>query len=297
MASNEHSPRVLDLTAHIIDLNPAHYTVWLYRATTLFALSSSIKDELAWVNEVALENQKNYQIWHHRQLLISTLLDGPSPTADEKDVHITSRESILDLARSELLFMSMMFERDSKNYHVWSYRQWLVRRLEIFPSQVHDFAGPNEIAAVEQLLDQDVRNNSAWSHRFFVVFSDPSYSTPDSRAMERDDAIPSQIVEREIAFAQDKIRLAPQNMSSWNYLRGVLRKAGKSVTELEGFAEEFVRLGEAEEVKSSHALDLLADVWAEKGDREKAVTVLRLLADKYDRVRKNFWEWKIESLT
>lgn len=28
MADNEHSERVLKLTAHIIDLNPAHYTVW-----------------------------------------------------------------------------------------------------------------------------------------------------------------------------------------------------------------------------------------------------------------------------
>jgi len=28
MAANEMSQRVLDLTAHIIGLNPAHYTVW-----------------------------------------------------------------------------------------------------------------------------------------------------------------------------------------------------------------------------------------------------------------------------
>jgi len=28
MAAMEHSERVLSLTAHIIDLNPAHYTVW-----------------------------------------------------------------------------------------------------------------------------------------------------------------------------------------------------------------------------------------------------------------------------
>jgi len=28
MADNEHSERVLALTSHIIDLNPAHYTVW-----------------------------------------------------------------------------------------------------------------------------------------------------------------------------------------------------------------------------------------------------------------------------
>lgn len=28
MAKNEHSQRVLELTDHIIKLNPAHYTVW-----------------------------------------------------------------------------------------------------------------------------------------------------------------------------------------------------------------------------------------------------------------------------
>jgi hypothetical protein len=28
MAVNEMSPRVLDLTADIVDMNPAHYTVW-----------------------------------------------------------------------------------------------------------------------------------------------------------------------------------------------------------------------------------------------------------------------------
>jgi protein farnesyltransferase/geranylgeranyltransferase type-1 subunit alpha len=78
MAAKEYSPRVLKLTEHIISLNAAHYTVWLYRATTLFALNSSIAAEIAWINEVALDNQKNYQIWHHRQLLIDHLYDSIS---------------------------------------------------------------------------------------------------------------------------------------------------------------------------------------------------------------------------
>lgn len=34
MADNEHSERVLRLTAHIIDLNPAHYTVWYVKKMT-----------------------------------------------------------------------------------------------------------------------------------------------------------------------------------------------------------------------------------------------------------------------
>ena len=28
MAANEHSPRVLEVTEHVISMNPAHYTVW-----------------------------------------------------------------------------------------------------------------------------------------------------------------------------------------------------------------------------------------------------------------------------
>src|SRR5450432_2067616 len=140
IASNEHSPRALTLTAHIIDINPAHYTVWLYRASILFALSSSLTDELAWVNSIALANQKNYQIWHHRQLLIDNIYPSIS----------SSRKEILELARSETDFMKEMFELDSKNYHVWSYRQYLVRKLELFPSQCAD---PSELQAVERLLE------------------------------------------------------------------------------------------------------------------------------------------------
>lgn len=33
MAANEHSERVLDLTEDIIDMNPAHYTVWYIQSS------------------------------------------------------------------------------------------------------------------------------------------------------------------------------------------------------------------------------------------------------------------------
>lgn len=279
MASEEHSPRVLDLTSHIISLNPAHYTVWLYRASTIFALNSSVASELEWVNDIALSHQKNYQIWHHRQILIDHLY--PSISDDP--------EKIKALEESERDFMTQMFDEDSKNYHVWSYRQYLVRKLNLFNQA--------EIKSIEQLLRTDVRNNSAWSHRFFVVFSDPKQSTPGSKATAHDPAVPDAIVDRELAFAQAATFEAPQNQSPWNYFRGVLRKGGRSLASLESFASEFVTLGkgtvgEGEDVKSSHALDFLADVWTEKGQKEDADKALRLLGDRYDKVRKNYWEWR-----
>ena len=53
---------------------------------------------------------------------------------------------------------------------------------------------------------------------------------------------------------------------------------------------------EGEVVRSSHALDFLADVWTEEGRRDDADRALRLLGNRYDRVRRGYWEWKRKQL-
>ncbi|KGQ01991.1 hypothetical protein PAAG_11164 [Paracoccidioides lutzii Pb01] len=63
MAANEMSDRAIELTEDVILINPAHYTVWLYRAKILFALEKDLNKEIEWVNKIALVNLKNYQIW------------------------------------------------------------------------------------------------------------------------------------------------------------------------------------------------------------------------------------------
>ncbi|KAK5277677.1 CAAX geranylgeranyltransferase alpha subunit, partial [Cryomyces antarcticus] len=143
MANNEMSERVLDLTEDIINMNPAHYTVWygtlssprsramltrnhrLYRAKVLFEINADLRAETEWVNKTALRHLKNYQIWHHRQLILDKL----------------------GSAEGEADFIARMFEKDAKNYHVWSYRQWLVRRFDLWED--------GELEAVEELLKKD----------------------------------------------------------------------------------------------------------------------------------------------
>jgi protein farnesyltransferase/geranylgeranyltransferase type-1 subunit alpha len=61
--SNEKSERVLQLTEDIIDMNPAHYTIWNYRQDVLFALDSDLDKELDYIDEIAEDQIKNYQIW------------------------------------------------------------------------------------------------------------------------------------------------------------------------------------------------------------------------------------------
>ena len=96
MAANEFSERCLALTEDIISMNPAHYTVWLFRMRCLRSLwgvtgeegvrsrgkveeiddtpdpddqvksrvAEGVATELDWLEGVSERNLKNYQIWY-----------------------------------------------------------------------------------------------------------------------------------------------------------------------------------------------------------------------------------------
>lgn len=108
------------------------------------------------MDEIAIQFLKTYQVWHHRRLLI-TLLSDPSSAQEAKT-------DVLELATTELDFIAQVLQTDAKNYHTWSYRQWLLAHFD------DPALWLGELPYVNELLDDDVRNNSAWHHRFFIVF-------------------------------------------------------------------------------------------------------------------------------
>ncbi|KKK13928.1 hypothetical protein P175DRAFT_0478907 [Aspergillus ochraceoroseus IBT 24754] len=287
MAANEMSERALKLTEDIISMNPAHYTVWIYRAKILFALNKDLNEELEWLNRVSLKYLKNYQIWQHRQVLMSCQDFFPTIPSKEMD------------------FLMEMFAQDSKNYHVWTYRHWLVRHFELWDS-------PREIQDINALLASDVRNNSAWNHRYMLRFG-PRSDQPDSGMANFGGQLPvvdEDMVDEELQYTQAQILLAPENKSPWSYARGTLRASGRPLSEWAEFARKFVvdqrddeEKLEDVEVKSSHAVEWLADVYAEEGQsvREtsatsEAVRMFNLLKDKYDPIRKNYWDYRIRMI-
>lgn len=299
MAVPEYSPRALDLTAHLIELNPAHYTVWLYRMKTLEELDVPIEDELEWLNDVSLRYIKNYQIWHHRQVLVTRL--AAQLASGEVDGGAGKLQEVM---HAELAFLAEMFEKDQKNYHVWSYRQWLVRKFDLWE-------GYGELEEMERFIRLDVRNNSAWNHRWFLVFGREAPMAKDGgklspqtegwRASEK-------VWQREVDYAKEAIRLAPQNESPWSFLKALLRRNGVTMAWLAGFAREFAAVEEGSaaraketesmpKVRSTFALDVLAEAYAEDATmRQEAAYALQLLAERYDTIRKNFWEYKRKKL-
>ncbi|KAI1710890.1 protein prenyltransferase alpha subunit repeat domain-containing protein [Ditylenchus destructor] len=139
LSKNEMSERALELTKTCTMLNAANYSVWQYRRNLLKTLNKDIAEELRFCEEMAAENPKNYQIWHHRRVLVEMSKDYSQ----------------------ELEFTATQLQDDSKNYHAWQYRQWIVQHFNLFSTHEVEFA--------TYCLSQDLRNNSAWNYRYFIV--------------------------------------------------------------------------------------------------------------------------------
>ena len=60
----------------------------------------------------------------------------------------------------ELVVTEKVIREDSKNYHAWQHRQWVLATYGRWEG---------ELEFVERLISEDVRNNSAWNQRYFVI--------------------------------------------------------------------------------------------------------------------------------
>ncbi|KAH8103042.1 protein prenylyltransferase [Cristinia sonorae] len=281
--ADEVSERVLQLTYDIISMNPAHYSAWQYRYRTLVALKHPLDVELELMDAFAIKFLKTYQVWHHRRLLLTALRSSaPSP---------------LSIASKELAFIIRALSTDTKNYHTWSYRQWL---LAFFDDEE---LWEGELPYVERLLETDVRNNSAWHHRYFVVWG---------RVRAEGEIDVGDVLKREIAYTKDQIALAPNNPSAWNYLRGILEHTKTPFNSLRTFVElystqtapgeeDIVDLdnpkpGPGAQLPCAPALEFLADIHEEMGGEQtkKAIEIWKSLGNEYDTMRKKYWEFRVK---
>ncbi|KZS96213.1 protein prenylyltransferase [Sistotremastrum niveocremeum HHB9708] len=274
--ANERSERVLQLTEHIIRLNPGHYSVWQYRWSTLLALGSSLEDELLLMDELATTYLKTYQVWHHRRLIITELGGKSNPAR-------------------ELRFIRQGLNVDSKNYHTWAYRQWLLAHFN------EDALWEGELPFVEEMLDEDVRNNSAWHHRFFTVWQSGVRAGEEDREYT---------LNRELSYTKEKIALAPNNGSAWNYLRGVLDFTKTSYSTLRTFIEPYTAPRDESEpevldldnplpskdaqLPCVAAIEFLAEIYESEVDNAKrAAELYRSLAEVHDKIREKYWNYRV----
>ncbi len=247
MSKGEKSQRALDLTKEVIKVNPANYTGWLFRRECLFALGASLDEELKFIDMIAEQSSKNYQLWHHRRVIVERRND----------------------AKGEIEATTKALIRDPKNYHVWAHRQWVLKTFNLFK---------DELKFVETLLQVDVRNNSAWNQRYFVI-SNTSGFKPG-------------VIEREIAFAFKSLKRAPNNMSPWNYLRGIVNAPEFSA--IEAIEQGTITIMK-QDSKCAQGFGFAVDMALKfpTAERlEKALQYCKDLAASLDQIRAKYWEYQ-----
>ncbi|KNH01805.1 prenyltransferase alpha subunit [Perkinsela sp. CCAP 1560/4] len=156
----------LDILWSVLAVMPTNYTAWVYRRTVFRSLlhasrsalecSRITRKELVDSGALALRYSKNFQVWNHRNSVVSSYCSHVSETFGGGEVPLDER-LLCDLALSA----------DCKNYHTWSYRKWFVQRLNLLEG---------ESGVTEMQLKNDSFNNSAWCHRYFAIHNDPNFS-------------------------------------------------------------------------------------------------------------------------
>ncbi|KAB7506782.1 Protein farnesyltransferase/geranylgeranyltransferase type-1 subunit alpha [Armadillidium nasatum] len=255
VARGELSERALLLTEDAIQMNAANYTVWQYRRKIIKHINYDLKKEIDFCREMIEINPKNYQVWHHRRVIVEWLGD-PS---------------------KELLFTRIIFNSDAKNYHAWEHRQWVLIFLM------------NELDYVEELIQEDIRNNSAWNQRYFVI--------------SRTTGFTEDVIKKEINYTKAAIEKLGNNESSWNYLKGILIHSSSRLSELEDLEKWCWDLykvrGETCPFLISFLIDLLEDKMEastmDENERrqnlEQALKLCESLAGEHDKIRREYWRF------
>lgn len=152
--SSEYSESSLGVTSTLIDANPSHYDFWVFRREVITALAlRDLMDEYLWTLFQISSTLKNYQSWHH--------------------LHWLTTKKPLDVL-SDRQFVEIGFQ-DAKNIHFWGFLVKYVRKTE---------RCMEALSLTTRFIEQDVRNNSAWTFRYFVLKLASHHNDNDNTAEE-----------------------------------------------------------------------------------------------------------------
>ncbi|PRT54709.1 Protein farnesyltransferase/geranylgeranyltransferase type-1 subunit alpha [Wickerhamiella sorbophila] len=263
MGAGEHSERALALTKQIIADNAAHYSVWDYRLDIVKNIGNDVFDyrkvglvkshaptigeDGEWLNELTLDTPKNYQIWNYRQHL--EIKDCP------------------EYYNGEVVAVKFILEDDPKNFHAWSHLKWTVS------SSLKNCSAPLLLEPLleytNQLIQEDVFNNSAWSFRYFLYQTWPVLKSAET-------------LDKEILFVEEKIAMDPMNESPWPYLKAVCNEfSPNALSTLRSVAIKFP--------DNARALEAVA----ETSPAEEQAAYCQKLCE-LENFRANYWRYKFK---
>lgn len=170
---HQYTPDTLQNISELLSSNPEYYTVWNYRRQVMrhefsqAGLGNSddaavdrmlalIKSDLQFLIPLLRSFPKCYWIWNYRLWLLDEakrLLPRP----------LTHR-----LWQEELALVGKMLSLDSRNFHGWGYRSFVVQTLEELSSESASMA-PEEFEYANKMIGTNLSNFSAWHYRTKLI--------------------------------------------------------------------------------------------------------------------------------
>jgi len=180
-----------------------------------------------------------------------------------------------------------ILQEDGKNYHAWSHRQWLIRSID--SQHIWD----QELQYTNNLIQLDMRNNSAWNQRWFVCHMG-----------KLDQKLPLLISKQECDYAMDVAREDPYNESPWRYLIGLVKEhPHPTKTQLaQTYEQSAIDLKDvliAAERDPDGCVNLNSariDLLQIMGKHNDAIALCTGMANQYDVIRHKYWNLRIKEM-
>ncbi|KAI1262418.1 hypothetical protein F5Y18DRAFT_159534 [Xylariaceae sp. FL1019] len=158
-----------------------------------------LEAELSFTVPLLLEFPKCYWIWKYRKWIL-----------DEAILRLP-RDAATRIWSAELALDSKMLVKDSRNFHAWGYRRFLVARLES-PDLLGQSLAEDEFAYTDKMILANLSNFSAWHSRSRLMLR-----VFDQR--HADDHARRSFLDAEFTKIHEALDCGPEDQSLWYYDR------------------------------------------------------------------------------
>lgn len=214
--AEEYTLERLGKTTELLALNPEFYTIWNYRREILLDLfnkkeldlKTSLEDDLKLVLQQLKKFPKCYWIWNHRAWCLGKLQEAKMANWD-----------------FELGIVSKLLEMDSRNFHGWQYRRFVVQNIEQNSKEILSI-NLKEFDYTTTKINKNISNFSAWHNRSKLIIK-IYHLTKESNTNVESETItlfenPLKLLQHELNLIKTGMFMDSDDTSIWLYLLWLL---------------------------------------------------------------------------
>jgi geranylgeranyl transferase type-2 subunit alpha len=213
ITEKQYTVEVLGLVTKLLNENPEYYTVWNHRRRVLMSLVATetskqtpddlLQSDLQLTFALLRKFPKCYWIWNHRNWLLR---------AGEAAM---GAEAAHELWSGELQLINKMLHADSRNFHAWGYRRFVVSQIErLTPSSESEgnqkSLTESEFEYTTKMIKTNLSNFSAWHNRSQLIPKILRERNADPRARRA-------FLDSELSLICEAINTDPFDQSIWFY--------------------------------------------------------------------------------